>query len=88
MNQKFYNLEVEWDLWSCNYIWGFFWFPLCIWFMQIRIDNVQRYKVAGKTINMVSLIKLQVYLFSFKIYLMKSNKGWSISTGLLYNWGI
>jgi len=67
---------------------GFFWFPLCIWFMQIRIDNVQRYKVAGKTINMVSLIKLQVYLFSFKIYLMKSNKGWSISIGLLYNWGI
>jgi hypothetical protein len=31
-------------------------------FLQIRIDNVQRYKVAGKTINMVSLIKLQVYL--------------------------
>jgi uncharacterized membrane protein len=28
---------------------------------EIRIDNVQRYKVAGKTINMVSLIKLQVY---------------------------
>jgi hypothetical protein len=27
---------------------------------EIRIDNVQRYKVAGKTINMVSLIKLQV----------------------------
>jgi hypothetical protein len=67
---------------------GFFWFPLCIWFMQIRIDNLQRYKVAGKTINMVSLIKLQVYLSSFKIYLMKSNKGWSISIGLLYNWGI
>jgi hypothetical protein len=56
--------------------------------MQIRIDNLQRYKVAGKTINMVSLIKLQVYLSSFKIYLMKSNKGRSISIGLLYNWGI
>jgi hypothetical protein len=27
---------------------------------EIRIDNLQRYKVAGKTINMVSLIKLQV----------------------------
>lgn len=52
----------------CHALIPFSWDSSYLAMLQIKIDNLQRYKIIGKTIDMVSLISLQVCLVAVVYY--------------------